>query len=344
MTFKNNFRSFIMSRFLIDDHVLQSDRMSLDLERSFWAPKDSYQWSLLRQLINEIYTVKPEAYTATCLSILKCISDLRWGTRCLHVANCSHSSMTKSPLTISPSDAKRFPGLAVIVSSSLKAIEQYLVSKEQPTSNESYKRPYIPWEVVALWHDFCNLGGPLLEKAGPSMALQKFLKENERTIYLFSHMDDDEVRRVTMWKSIKKAIDGYLWVGTLFQDKMLNGPLMVPTALFKCIGGWLVGGCLSRRDTDLVNDTYTCKLHHSLIRRRLVRQTLQIYHHWREETLTQRSWMTANLRWRGSIGIVRRTLFNNQAILNVWQITEGKVRIYDLHEGTIITLFRQTDE
>jgi len=69
--------------------------------------------------------------------------------------------------------------------------------------------PYIDESVVALvWHVFCNVGKSLLEKAGPSVELRKRLRENERIIYIFSQMEDDQ----KMWRAIK-AVDGYLMVG-----------------------------------------------------------------------------------------------------------------------------------
>ena len=73
--FDNITHPFVLSRFLIDDHFLGLDQMSLSLEKSLRFPRHSY---LLRQLMKEIdYNFRPEAYSATCLCALKCISDLK---------------------------------------------------------------------------------------------------------------------------------------------------------------------------------------------------------------------------------------------------------------------------
>lgn len=105
------------------------------------------------------------------------------------------------------SAATRF---AIRVSSGLYQVERYLVDREP--------RPYIDSDVLALWHFFCDIGGSLLGKAGPSVELQKRLEENERIIYLFSHMDGNEDRREAKWISIKEAIDEYLLVGPFIWD------------------------------------------------------------------------------------------------------------------------------
>jgi hypothetical protein len=116
----------------------------------------------------------------------------------------------KSPPVISPTDAEQFPELARFVSSSLKDIEQYLAARES-----SNNRPYIDESVVTLWHVFYNIGKSHLDKAGPSVELQKRLKDNEGIIHIFSHMEDDHRRQQEMWTTIKRAIDAYL-VGCIF--------------------------------------------------------------------------------------------------------------------------------
>ena len=73
---------FIWSRFLLNDHILQTDRTSLNLVHAIWSGFSNIrpQRRFLRQLIREIgYKIQPDAYSATCLCVLKCIVDLRWG-------------------------------------------------------------------------------------------------------------------------------------------------------------------------------------------------------------------------------------------------------------------------
>ena len=120
--------------------------------------------------------------------------------------------MAKSPLVISPSDNAEFEDLACCVSSGLQAIGQYLSHTEVPDH-----RPYISPQVVALWHAFCDLGGPLLRQSGPSVELQKCLRDNEWIMLLFSQMDDDVNRRWNRWNTIREAIDGYLSSGKSFE-------------------------------------------------------------------------------------------------------------------------------
>ena len=77
--FFDDFRHFILSRLLIDDHALHLDRTSLHLERFLWVNEShDLNWGFLRQFVKATgYSIKPEAYTATYLCVLKCITDLR---------------------------------------------------------------------------------------------------------------------------------------------------------------------------------------------------------------------------------------------------------------------------